>query len=63
MCGVGKMAITKLGGEKRFCRVISSGLVLSMLPFCQNISHIQAFFFPILSLKLKIGLQIGGRLL
>ncbi len=39
--------------------------MLSMGP-CKNISHIQVFvtnFLPTPSIKLKLGLQVGGRLL
>jgi hypothetical protein len=43
----------------------ASPAVLSMWP-CQNISHIQVlvtYFFPTPPIELKLGLQIGGKLL
>jgi hypothetical protein len=44
--------------------VRASPVVLGMWP-CENVSHIQIqlFVFPALTIKLKLGLQIGGRLL
>ncbi len=44
----------------------ASSAVLSMWPYCKNKSHIQVLvicFFPTPPIKLKLGLQIGMRLL
>jgi len=60
--------IVRLFGEKKntvTVRLRASPPTLSMWP-CKNISHIQVLvtnFFPTPPIKLKLGLQVGGRLL